>query len=39
MDATIPVICYKSKILANEEHPLMFRIEQDGKSTYKSLGL
>lgn len=38
MDATISVICYKSKTLANGEHPLMLRIAQDGKSTYKSLG-
>lgn len=37
MDATISVICYKSKTLANGEHPLMIRIAQDGKSTYKSL--
>lgn len=37
MDATISVICYKSKTLANGEHPLMLRIAQDGKSTYKSL--
>ncbi len=26
MDATISVICYKSKTLANGEHPLMLRI-------------
>lgn len=37
MDATISVICYKSKTLANGEHPLMLRIAQNGKSTYKSL--
>lgn len=37
MDATISVICYKSKTLANGEHPLMLRVAQDGKSTYKSL--
>lgn len=37
MDATISVICYKSKTLANGEHPLMLRIAQDGKNTYKSL--
>lgn len=39
MDATISVICYKSKTLANGEHPLMLRIAQNGKSTYKSLKL
>ena len=37
MDATVSVICYKSKTLANGEHPLMLRIAQNGKSTYKSL--
>ena len=37
MDATISVICYKSKILSNGEHPLMLRIAQNGKSKYKSL--
>lgn len=37
MDATISVICYKSKTLANGEHLLMLRFEQNGKSTYKSL--
>lgn len=37
MDATISVICYKSKTLANGEHPLMLRVAQNGKSTYKSL--
>lgn len=37
MDATISVICYKSKTLSNGEHPLMLRIAQNGKSKYKSL--
>ena len=37
MNATISVICYKSKTLSNGEHPLMLRIAQDGKSRYKSL--
>ena len=37
MDAIISIICYKSKTLANGEHPLMLRIAQNGKSTYKSL--
>ena len=39
MDATISVICYKSKTLSNGEHPLMLRIAQNGKSKYKSLKL
>ena len=37
MDATISVICYKSKILSDVTHPLMLRIAQNGKSKYKSL--
>ena len=37
MNATISVICYKSKTLSNGEHPLMLRIAQNGKSKYKSL--
>ena len=37
MDATISVICYKSKTLSNGEHPLMLRIAQNGKNIYKSL--
>ena len=37
MDATISVICYKSKTLSNGEHPLMLRIAKNGKSKYKSL--
>ena len=36
MEATISVICYKSKTLKNGEHSLMLRITQFGKSTYKS---
>lgn len=37
MNASISVICYKSKTLSNGEHPLMLRIAQGGKSKYKSL--
>ena len=37
MNVTISVICYKSKMLSNGEHPLMLRIAQNGKSKYKSL--
>lgn len=39
MDATISVICFKSKTLANGEHPLMLRITKDRKRTMKSLGI
>ena len=36
--ATINVICYKSKTLANGENPLAVRITKDGKRSYKYLG-
>ncbi len=39
MDATITVICYKSKILKNGESPLMIRVSKDGKRSLKSLGV
>ncbi len=39
MNATINVVCYKSKTLANGEHPLMIRICKDNKKVYKSLGV
>lgn len=39
MNATINVICYKSKTLANGEHPLMVRVSKSGKKSYKSLGI
>ena len=39
MNAIISVICYKSKMLSNGEHPLMLRVAQNGKSKYKGLGL
>ena len=39
MDATISVVCYKSKTLSNGEHPLMLRISKDGKKKYQSLGI
>ena len=38
-NATISVVCYKSKTLTNGENPLMLRISKDGKKTYKSLGI
>lgn len=37
--ATINVICYKSKTLANGEHPLVIRISKDSKKSYKYLGI
>lgn len=39
MKATVSVICYKHKVLANGESPLMVRIAKDGKRTMKSLGI
>ena len=39
MNATINIICYKQKRLANAEHPLTIRISKDGKRKYKSLGI
>lgn len=39
MNATISVVCYKSKTLSNGEHPLMLRICKDGKKKYQSLGI
>ena len=31
MNATVNVLCYKSKTLSNGEHPLMIRVCKDGK--------
>ena len=39
MNATISVVCYKSKTLSNGEYPLMLRICKDGKKKYQSLGI
>ncbi|HMM04188.1 MULTISPECIES: phage integrase SAM-like domain and Arm DNA-binding domain-containing protein [unclassified Dysgonomonas] len=39
MNATVNVVLFKSKTLANEEHPLMIRICKDNKKKYKSLGI
>lgn len=39
MKTTISIICYKHKVLANGESPLMLRVHKDGKRTMKSLGL
>lgn len=39
MNVTANIVCYKSKTLANGEHPLMIRVCKDGKKRYKSLGV
>jgi integrase len=39
MNATVNVLCYKSKTLSNGENPLMISVCKDGKRTYKSLGI
>lgn len=39
MSVTINVVCYKSKVLKNNESPLMIRICKDGKRKYESLGI
>ncbi len=38
-NATFSIVCYKSKTLANGEHPLMLRVCKDGKKIYRSLGI
>lgn len=39
MEATVKVLCYKSKTLANGEHPLMVCVRKDRKRKYQSLGI
>jgi site-specific recombinase XerD len=39
MNASISVVCYKSKTLANGENPLMLQISKDGRRKYQSLGV
>ncbi len=39
MNATISVICYKSKVLSNGESPLMLRVTKNRKRSMKSLGV
>ena len=39
MNATVEVVCYKSKVLANNESPLMLRITKDRKLKYSSIGI
>lgn len=38
-DATIRVLLYKSKVLANGEHPVMLVITKNGKRKYQALGI
>ena len=38
MNATITVVCYKSKTLKNGESPIMLRVCKDNKKKYQSLG-
>lgn len=39
MNATVKILCYKSKTLSNGENPLMISVCKSGKRTYKSLGI
>ena len=39
MNATITVVCYKSKTLKNGESPTMLRVCKDNKKKYQSLGI
>ena len=39
MSETIKVLCYKSKTLANGEHPLMLCVYKDKRRKYQSLGI
>ena len=39
MSTTISVVCHKSKVLKNNESPLMLRICKDGKRKYESIGI
>lgn len=39
MNASISVVCYKSKTLSNGECPLMLQVSKGGKRKYQSLGI
>ena len=39
MTATVNVVCYKYKKLANGESPLMLRVSKDRKTKYQSIGI
>ena len=39
MNATVNVVLFKSKTLADGSHPLMIRVCKDNKKKYKSIGV
>ena len=39
MSVKVSVICFKSKVLANGEHPIVLRITENKKRVTKSLGI
>ena len=39
MKTSVSVVCYRYKVLANGESPLMLRISKEGRRTMKSLGV
>lgn len=39
MNASVSVVCYKSKTLSNGEGPLMLQVSKSGKRKYQSLGI
>ena len=39
MNASLSVVCYKSKRLSNGESPLMLQVSKGGKRQYQSLGV
>ena len=39
MNASLSVVCYKSKRLSNGESPLMLQVSKEGKRQYQSLGV
>ena len=39
MAITVKAVCYKSKVLSNNESPLMLRVTKDRKRKYVSLGI
>ncbi|NLE64107.1 MAG: site-specific integrase, partial [Bacteroidales bacterium] len=39
MNIFINIVCYRQKILANGENPLMIRVSKNGKKKYKSIGI
>ena len=39
MKGTINILCYRSKTLANGEHPLVIRVCKDNKRKFQSLGV